>query len=646
MALLQTIIAPMASPLLFGGSENQDLLVRLFREGQWRKPAAYHVPAALRRSGLIAQVGIGAKASLVLDSRHPTYELFHEVLAQIAGCPASPVLVSPKPRSEHSIDLTRPLGHRSPFAFRVIRYLSTHGDTSTETLKLLLVHVTRTQVEVVVQRLVEEGVVEREGSRLAIARAVPTSYGDLVAQLGTILEKRDRRLRMDVAAVVPRVAAFTAAVDGAPLLFGTDVRLRNLMALAKYGPMYVRDLRRLSGVSVLSAEGSNVAPFGRGGLVRTWQTSRGPVVEIDPAYPLRFALRRLLLRLEELYPLPPYIASCQIPVSPDPRKWVGDQYALFGGEIVTTILVNIGVLGWTFEALCVATCIGYDRVVVKKALKKLEAMGILTGERNPRPGFNVRVIRLADSCPAGTELYALLQACRDVFPIFADRVHAAMKYLSPRTKEHLRRRGLIERTSNTARKRKWKELSDAERRADCLQRYCALATSWACEVTSHELSRSNSTLYLRIRRCWGSFAAFRAEAGLSPTFTGITTKPNQTLRDRCIDRYCHLAARTGYQPNTADLYRLDRRLYDWIRIQWGGFPQFCDDLRFSPAHRRRSAKTNEATRRNECQDEYRMLKERIGRAPLVSEMRRLAPGLYTRIRKLRGGIAAFREQIG
>jgi len=72
---------------------------------------------------------------------------------------------------------------------------------------------------------------------------------------------------------------------------------------------------------------------------------------------------------------PPLVAS-----------WFGYRHALFGGEIPTTILLTIGVLGWTFEALCVSTATGYDRVVVKKTRKRLEDDGNPGVEPGPQVG--------------------------------------------------------------------------------------------------------------------------------------------------------------------------------------------------------------------------------------------------------------------
>lgn len=56
-------------------------------------------------------------------------------------------------------------------------------------------------------------------------------------------------------------------------------------------------------------------------------------------------------------------------------------------------------------------------------------------------------------------------------------------------------------------------------------------------------------------------------------------------------------------------------------------------------------KSDDAARAEECRGEYLALRKRIGRAPLVSDMQQLAPGLYPRISKLMEGVGAFRARL-
>ncbi len=98
---------------------------------------------------------------------------------------------------------------------------------------------------------------------------------------------------------------------------------------------------------------------------------------------------------------------------------------------------------WTFEALCCSVATGYDRVVVKKALRGLEDERVLQGDRPRKLGFNVRVVTIADGFPARQELLELLQACTAAWPTVGNKFAEAVNRLNPRTREQLRRRGLV-----------------------------------------------------------------------------------------------------------------------------------------------------------------------------------------------------------
>lgn len=91
---------------------------------------------------------------------------------------------------------------------------------------------------------------------------------------------RFRRLRRNCAR-----SAFSSASDSAPRLFESAVRLRNLMALAKYGAMDVKDIRRVTGVGHLKRDPLEHAPFGHGEIVRIWQTADGTAAALDPSRP-------------------------------------------------------------------------------------------------------------------------------------------------------------------------------------------------------------------------------------------------------------------------------------------------------------------------------------------------------------------------
>ncbi len=165
---------------------------------------------------------------------------------------------------------------------------------------------------------------------------------------------------------------------------------------------------------------------------------------LDAAYPLYLPLRRLLVRLSEVYPLTPHVPAYGRPKKPPKKAWEGDRHVLFGSPIPTTILLSLGVYGWTFEALCCAVAIGHHRENVKKVLRRLEEEGVLEADRPRGPGFCVRVVTISEDFPAKKELMALIRAYIRVWPSVKSQVELAMRQLPPRTKAHLRRRDLLD----------------------------------------------------------------------------------------------------------------------------------------------------------------------------------------------------------
>lgn len=583
---------------------------------------------------------------MTIDNRHPVYELICAALSDVTGELFLGSGVSAPPGSEHAIDPDRPLGQESVIAFRAMLHLCRSSKPfSLEVMSRLLASVPRRRLDSFVNAFVQSGFVRTTSDSIELTPLVPVTYRELVRQLGSLLAKRDQRLAEESASAISRVYGFKQASDSAPLLFGTDIRLRNLMALAKYGAMYYRDLRHLSGSEVTPVENRDRAPFGRAALVRSWDTEDGSVAELDPAAPIWLPLRKLLLKLEASYPLPSLPLCEQPPSFGECSEWKGDKFAIFGGEIVTTILISIGVLGWTFEGLCVATCVGYERVVVKKALKKLENMGILEGDRARKPGFNVRIVTLSSSFVARPELTLLLKCCAAVWPSYRERVDVALRHLSARTAKHLQSRGLSIEVLKPPCERWWRDLDPAERVEHCLVRYFAAASEARGEISGSDLMRVDSNLYRRITKVWPSFAAFRQDAGLPSKLTGIPQKPNDVLRERCITRYFLLARSLGHQPNTAELIRVDPTLCEWVRVQWGGFPAFCSDVGVLPVRTHKKSSAPNEAQRKACLNEYRALERRLGHTPSSVDMRIHTSGLYKRIKKLWGGVAEFRKAI-
>jgi hypothetical protein len=636
------------TPVIFGTPIDQALLLEIYENGQVRHTSRRYVSNLLLRSGLIESAGAGRRRYLVIAGRHPALAELYAVLAALSRRPRGFPEAVADPKSGYCVDLYHPLAHQDPLWFRAALQLVRREEPVTlDALRTVMSDATPAKLRATLRRLVDAGVAVGAGEGVQLGEDVPAAFRDLVLRLGRALEPRDPRLAVSVVAPPPRPTAFQRAKDGAPRLFGTDVRLRNLMGLARHGALYLDELRQLSGVSGLRAEAADYAPFGRGGVVRSWKTPHGVAAELDPGFPLYLPLRRLLLKLEERYPLAPLVRDRQRPVSPPGATgWAGDKMSLFGGALATSILMSIGSVGWTFEGLCVAVAGGYDRVVVKKALKTLHDEGVLESDRRARPGFDVKVAQIAETFPARDELGHLLRWAVSIWPEFGERSRFALKHLRPRTRQQLRRRGLLANMDESP-KGPPGVISIEARRRSCMARYYGLVENAGRTLSSHELLRIDSNLYRSVRKAWGSFAAFRADAGLPPVLTGKTRKPCAELRRDCISEYGELANRVGYLPNTADLNQLDPWLSERIRIQWGGFHAFCDDVALSPRRRNRKlTSVSESSQRDACRAEYRNLITRLGRRSSSYELRLHTTGLYKRIRRSWPSFEAFCDEFG
>lgn len=89
--------------------------------------------------------------------------------------------------------------------------------------------------------------------------------------------------------------------------------------------------------------------------------------------------------------------------------------------------------------------LGHDRFNVKHAMRRLEDEGVIQGDRPRGPGFNVRVVMIADKVPAKAEMEALLMAYVRAWPQTKDSVRRGFEKLArdrPRSKAHLVKRGL------------------------------------------------------------------------------------------------------------------------------------------------------------------------------------------------------------
>ena len=373
-----------------------------------------------------------------LDHRHPGYKSLLRVLDEVAGVRHRPEKIQGSLPDVH-VDKS-PLADASSVGFKVLYHLS-EAETSLD-LEMVIRQIPehwRQATSEAITGLRTRGLIVQRKNRLSLASTLPTAYRDLVRQIGEYLG-----LGTNGEPLGPRPAAYTSASDGAPRLFGTDARLRNLAALAVRGPMRYSALRRLTGAGHLRLERGNDAPFGRGGLVYIAGRGAGAVIALDEAYPLHSPLTRLVCALEARFPIPKHERFEPRPKVKQPRSWSGDRLSLFGSPVPTLILFSLARRGWTFEALCCALASGYDRVVVKKAIRRMEEEGLLQGSRDRRPGFGPRLLRIADAFPAREELQALIDAVPAVWPDLGERIDLAFQSVPEKTKVYFRRRGLID----------------------------------------------------------------------------------------------------------------------------------------------------------------------------------------------------------
>lgn len=356
---------------------------------------------------------------------------------ELAGTKRAPESgLAPKASEEHRFDLRRPLGHRSPWAFLLLYKLLSHDGARADELRRRITGVSTSAFDNAVRELSSNGVIHLAEGHLYLNSTLPHSYRDLVGSLGAIVSKRDPKAHYDAPAFPAAPRAFQSASDGAPRIFGSDIRLRSLMAVAKYGPLRRDDLSRCIGRKVLE-ESSDFAPFGRGAIVHVSGASGDAIIELHARHPLRVQLRNMLLAIERRHPVPYLpitrraLPSCSVP------QWKGDILSTFGGPIATNALFCIGVLGWTFEALCVNLCTGFHRENVKTTLSELESSGILVGSRGRRPGFDPRILTISDAFCAKKELLELLQVAVRQWPSFEKRCAYALRSLPAKTLKHL-----------------------------------------------------------------------------------------------------------------------------------------------------------------------------------------------------------------
>lgn len=430
-----------AVPVLFGSRRNQDVLMAVARGRIVQLNVATRINELLKAGMLV--VG-GNPRVAALNPHHPAAPSLRACLAELGGFPV---------RRSRFVGRSSPVetglpGRDGQSLFRVVHRLVMDGPLDKATLKRRMPDLDIDAVPKALTTLSKRGVlVRRNDGTFALSPVVPAAFLEFVRTTADWFAEEDPRINLRSDAAGRRVWSRCCAPDGAPRLFGTDLRLRNLMALSKYGPMLESELRRVTGSGYLQTESMTQAPYGRGGVVRRWRTSAGPAVILDPDYPLAEQLLRLLLRLEQMYPVAPFVSAYEPLVPPERRPWFGDKNVIFGGMVATNVLLTIGVLGWTYQTLCHAACITparkkTDMMLVRAAIVRMEREGILIGDRPHGAGGDVRILRIAEDYPAAAELLDMIHTYLAVWPTMARTVERKMNALSPKAKAQLRNRGL------------------------------------------------------------------------------------------------------------------------------------------------------------------------------------------------------------
>ena len=428
----------MSKPVVFGTRAQQEFLLALYERGGL--PSKERATRLLK-SGLIhetkAETG-GAR--YWLDERHPAFADVLKVLKEL-GAGKRDSAMAPKPTTPHVIDFDHVLGHQGKYAFMVLLRLVQAGPLERTMLRRRIAGCSGSSIAVNIRILAYDGLVVGT-KHMSLAKTAPPSLPKLVVRLGEALAKSNPILELHAEAE-EAPWAFRRAADGAPRFFASDLRLRTLLALAKYGSLTRRELEIIANTDKIIDDARDFASFGRAGVVLTWDTPGGFAAALHPKFPLVDELRAFLIAVEKTYGVPAVFEKVRPPLPKRIPVWSGDREQLFGAQIPTGILTAIGVLGWTFEALCCEVIVGFHRENIKKAIHRLEEEGVLVGDRPRRPGFDIRKLTISPKCPGRAELGALLRAYVARWPQVRKSVEEAMDELTPKTKAHLKNRGLL-----------------------------------------------------------------------------------------------------------------------------------------------------------------------------------------------------------
>jgi hypothetical protein len=454
-------------PILFGSERCQRLLLEAYEHGATPNNQNDRL---LYGSGLAYRFKRAGRVYAALDERHPCFPLVLSVLAKLSG-KARGTPPDEKPEEPHVIRWERPLCHFGKHAFRLVHRIAEAGPrgiaervytkkaknadgTAVEKVRFVepamhvlgrrLPDVWCQEIRKLFDLLAGDGVVsESPSGELKLARGLPADFPKLVLAIGEHLAKSEARFGNVESSM--RTSAVQRGADDAPTVFGTDIRMRVLTALAKHGPMHGSDLRRTVGGDQVRPESYDYAMQSRGGLVEVWDSGDGGLVYgLHRGLTYLAQLRELLLALERAHPLPPAVRQRATPPSPaHAPKWNGDRYALFGTPLRTVILLTSGVHGWTYQSLMLKCLPGYYREAAKRSVHRLEDIGLLQGSRERRGGFDLRALTISKDFAAKPELEALIRAAVDAWPALKSEIRAHFRSLKPKTIAHLKNKRLF-----------------------------------------------------------------------------------------------------------------------------------------------------------------------------------------------------------
>ena len=247
-------------PIIFGQVREQERLLQIAREGVLRvsRTSSYNL---ILGSGMVTQGLERGSRVLRLDGGHPAADLVRKVLAELGGFPVSPQAK----KSGAQPTIIYPLAALYPVSFRILLQLIVAEEPlDIATLRRRLPDYFQNSIVNTTTRLLRDRVLGRDRRGcISLSETLPPSLPALVLAIADYLAVEDPRLADRPTVKGVRPAAFLGCDDGAPRLFGSDLRLRNLMALAVHGPMLHVELGRIVGNPKTLGEDEGNAPFGR-----------------------------------------------------------------------------------------------------------------------------------------------------------------------------------------------------------------------------------------------------------------------------------------------------------------------------------------------------------------------------------------------